>query len=83
MPISGQTGYAATRKSKLTPRTVLALALVALVVVFAAVNSQTVTIHWIVTTTQTPMIVVIVGCGLVGFVVGWLLSRRAMKRKAR
>jgi uncharacterized integral membrane protein len=55
-----------------------------LIVLFAAVNSQTVTIHWIVTTTQTPMIVVIAGCGLVGFAVGYLFARRrAASRSAR
>ena len=70
-------------KRKLTPRAALATVLGALVVLFAAVNSQTVTIHWIVTTTQTPMIVVIVVCGVVGFAVGWLLARRGAKRKAR
>jgi uncharacterized integral membrane protein len=48
----------------------------ALIVLFAAVNSQTVTIHWIVTTSQTSLIVVIVGCGLIGFAAGWLFARR-------
>jgi uncharacterized integral membrane protein len=55
---------------------ITAVVLGVLIVLFAAVNSQTVTIHWIVTTTQTPMIVVIAGCGLVGFAVGYLFARR-------
>jgi uncharacterized integral membrane protein len=59
---------------------ITAVVLGVLIVLFAAVNSQTVTIHWIVTTTQTPMIVVIAGCGLVGFVVGWLFARRRASR---
>jgi uncharacterized integral membrane protein len=50
--------------------------LVVLIVLFAVANRQTVQIHWIVTTTQTPMIVVIAGCGLVGFAVGYLIARR-------
>lgn len=83
MRTSRQTEPAIAPKRKLTPRTVIATALGALVILFAAVNSQTVTIHWIVTTTQTPMIVVIVGCGVVGFAVGWLFARRAAKRKSR
>lgn len=59
---------------------ITAVVLGVLIVLFAAVNSQTVTIHWIVTTTQTPMIVVIAGCGLVGFAVGYLFARRRASR---
>jgi uncharacterized integral membrane protein len=80
MPTSGPSEPAVASERKLSPRTVIAAALGGLVVLFAAVNSQTVTIHWIVTTTQTPLIVVIVGCGLIGFTVGWLLARRAARR---
>ncbi len=60
----------------------IAVVLVALVVLFAALNSQSVTIHWLVTTSQTPLIVVIVGCGLIGFAAGWLLARRAARSKS-
>ena len=42
---------------------ITAVVLRVLIVLFAAFNSQKVTIHWIVTTSQTPMIVVIAGCG--------------------
>jgi uncharacterized integral membrane protein len=55
---------------------ITAVVLGALILLFAAVNSQSVTMHWIVTTSQTPLIVIIVGSGLVGFAVGWLLARR-------
>jgi uncharacterized integral membrane protein len=73
----------ATSDHRVSPRAVIAAVLGGLVVLFAAVNSQSVTIHWVVTTTQTPLIVVIVGCGLIGFAVGWLLARRAARRKDR
>lgn len=53
-----------------------AAALGALLALFAALNSQSVRIHWIVTTTDVPMIVVIVGCGLIGAIVSWLVARR-------
>lgn len=59
---------------------ITAVVLGVLLVLFAAFNSQTVTIHWIVTTSQTPLIVVIVGCGLVGFAAGWLFARRRASR---
>jgi uncharacterized integral membrane protein len=63
---------------------ITAVVLSVLLVLFAAFNSQTVTIHWIVTTSQTPLIVVIVGCGLIGFAAGWLFARRrATSRSAR
>jgi uncharacterized integral membrane protein len=71
-------------RNKPSPRMITAAVLGVLIVLFAAVNSQTVTIHWIVTTTQTPMIVVIAGCGFVGFAVGYLFARRrAARRNAR
>jgi uncharacterized integral membrane protein len=59
---------------------ITAVVLGVLLVLFAAVNSQPVTIHWIVTTSQTPLIVVIVGCGLIGFAAGWLFARRRASR---
>jgi uncharacterized integral membrane protein len=84
MPTSTQTDPAVTPKRRLTPRTATAAVLVGLIVLFALFNSQTVTIHWIATTTQTPLIVVIAGCGLVGFAVGYLVARRrASRRTAR
>ena len=83
MPPSGHTESTVAPERKLTPRTVVAAVLGGLVVLFAVVNTQTVTIHWIVTTTDTPLIVVIAGCGLIGFAVGWLIARRAARRQPR
>ena len=83
MSASGKTEPAVASARKLSPRTIAAAALGGLVVLFAVVNLQTVTIHWIVTTTDTPLIVVIVGCGLIGFAAGWLMARRAARHKAR
>jgi uncharacterized integral membrane protein len=80
-PIEPASGSA---RNKPSPRMITAVVLLVLIVLFAVANSQTVTIHWIVTTTQTPMIVVIAGCGLVGFAVGYLFARRrAASRSAR
>jgi uncharacterized integral membrane protein len=69
--------------SKPSSRTITAIVLGVLIVLFAAVNSQSVTIHWIVTTSQTPLIVVIAGCGLVGFAVGYLVARRRAAAASR
>ncbi len=80
MPASRQTDPTAPSRRKPSPRAIGAAVLIGLLVLFAALNSQTVTIHWIVTTTQTALIVVIVGCGLIGFAAGWLLARRHAAR---
>jgi uncharacterized integral membrane protein len=50
--------------------------LVLIVVLFALLNSQTVKIKWLVTSTRMPLIVAIVLSAAVGFAVGWLLARR-------
>ena len=84
MRASGQTDPAPASARKLSPRTFFAALLGGALLLFAVLNSQTVTIHWIVRTTDTPLIVVIVASGLVGFAVGWLLARRqAAHRKAK
>jgi uncharacterized integral membrane protein len=71
----------ASASNKPSPKMITAAVLVVLIVLFAIANSQTVTIHWwFITTTQTPMIVVIAGCGLIGFAVGWVFSRRQAAR---
>ena len=77
MTPSGQVqSSAAPARNKPTPKMITAVVLVVLIALFAAVNSQDVTIHWIVATSQTPLIVVIAGCGLVGFAAGWMFARR-------
>lgn len=77
---TGQTKPTASQR-KPSPRMIGALALSALLILFALLNSQTVTIHWIVTTTEVPLIIVIAGCGLIGAAVGWLAARRQASRR--
>jgi uncharacterized integral membrane protein len=81
MSASGKSQQVAGSARKASPRTIAAAVLGGLVVLFAVVNLQTVTIHWIVTTSDTPLIVVIVGCGLIGYAAGWLMARRASQNK--
>lgn len=64
-----------------SPRVIVVAVLGVLLGVFAVLNSQSVRIHWIVATSDVPLIVVILGCGLIGFVVGWLLARHRASRK--
>jgi uncharacterized integral membrane protein len=69
----------ARRDRKATARLLAATVLGALLTLFAVLNSQSVRVHWIVTTTHVPMIVVIVGCGLIGAGVSWLIARRRLE----
>lgn len=62
--------------SKARASTLAALAIGALVALFAVLNSQQVEVHWVVSTTRTPLIVVIVLFGLIGFGVGVVAGRR-------
>jgi uncharacterized integral membrane protein len=80
MSSSGARPAAAARR-KPSARTIVAGVLGVLLVVFAILNSQTVTVHWIVGTSEVALIVVIALCGLVGFAVGWLLARRQASRR--
>jgi len=60
----------------LSPKQVGSAALVAVVAVFAVLNLQDVTMHWIVGTTHTPLIVLIAFCVLVGVAIGYVVGRR-------
>jgi uncharacterized integral membrane protein len=66
-----------TTRGKLTARTVAAAVLGAVLVLFAVLNSQDVRVHWLITTSTAPLIIVIALCGLVGFAAGWLVARRS------
>lgn len=62
---------------------IAAIVITALVVVFAVLNVDDVKVHWIVTTAQTPLIVVIVVSLLLGVVLDRLLVIRARRRRNR
>ena len=55
----------------------------ALVVVFALINLNDVKVHWLITTGQTPLIVVIVLAFLLGIVADRLLLARAKRKRER
>lgn len=58
-------------------------ALAALFVVFAVFNRQDVVVDWIFTTTETPLIVVLVGTFVLGVLVGVALLWRSQRVRAR
>jgi uncharacterized integral membrane protein len=69
------------RSARQRSRTIAATALGVLLILVGALNSQSVRIHWIVATTHAPLIIVILGCGGIGFVVCWLVARHRARPK--
>jgi uncharacterized integral membrane protein len=55
-------------------------ALTVAVVLFALLNLQDVTMHWIVGTTRTPLIIVVAFAALIGAAVGFVVGQRKRKR---
>lgn len=75
-PTGGQAPITGGARRRGSPTLVAAGVVGVVLVVFAVLNSQTVKIHWIVTTTRSPLILVIVVAGILGFAIGWFVSRR-------
>jgi len=67
----------ADRLRSMTPKQITSAVGVVVVVVFALINLQNVTMHWIVGTTHTPLIVLVAICLLIGGGVGFVMGRRA------
>jgi len=65
---------------KRSPRTIAAALAGGLLALFAVFNLQTVRIHWVVGSSRTPLIVLIVACGAIGFGAGWLAARHMAGR---
>ena len=72
----------AARDRNTRARLIAAAILAAVVTLFAVLNSQTVSVHLILTTARLPMIVVIAGCAAIGVAVGWAIGRRRAGRGA-
>ena len=67
---------AGENKPGVSPRTLVALLLTVVVIVFAAINTQQVRVHWAVTTTRAPLVVVILVSGLIGAAIGAIVRHR-------
>jgi len=52
-----------------------------LAVLFAVLNLDKVLVHWIIGTWYTPLIVVILLCFAIGWILGWLTTRRHRVRR--
>jgi uncharacterized integral membrane protein len=70
------------KQRDLTSKTVAAVAVAILLIAFGLSNRDDVPIDWLVGTTDTPLIVVIVVSALLGALIGGLAVRRG-SRKAR
>ena len=69
------------RKPRPTPRHIVALVLVGVVVLVAILNRKRVPIDLVFSTVHVSLVVVIVLSGLFGFAAGWLFFRRREKRR--
>ena len=70
-----------SQKSSVTAGRIAVGLLVALIVVFAVLNSQSVRMHWIVTTTDTPLFILLVLFALIGLLIGYIVGRRPRGRE--
>jgi uncharacterized integral membrane protein len=64
-------------------RLLIAGVAIVLIALFAVTNTQQVTIHWIFTTTHSPLIVAIVAWTVIGAVAGAVVGRMRRRRAAR
>ncbi len=67
------------RRRALVTRLVLGLVLLVLFVIFVSLNSDEVSVHFIVTETRTPLAWVFLVCALVGGLVAYLLGRQGRR----
>jgi uncharacterized integral membrane protein len=66
-----------TQATGITPGRIITAIIVVLVIIFALLNSQSVKMHWIFTTTQTPLFVILILFAFFGLVAGYFIGRRA------
>jgi uncharacterized integral membrane protein len=78
-----RTSTGAGRSRSESARLIFVGALAALAVAFAALNVTQVEVDWILTTSKTPLIVVIVVSLLVGAALGFAVGRRSRKAPSR
>jgi uncharacterized integral membrane protein len=67
------------KERALASKTIAALAVALLLIAFGVSNNSKVPVDWLVTTTQTPLILVILVSALLGLIIGLLAGRRLTK----
>jgi uncharacterized integral membrane protein len=72
-----------SKRRDLTSKTVAAVAVATLLIAFGLSNRDDVPIDWLVGTTDTPLIVVIVVSAFLGAILGGLAARRGSRRRSR
>ena len=65
------------REWNIRPKQVVIGLLALLLLVFALLNTQEVRVDFILTDTRAPLIFVIVGSAILGFLIGWFVKARA------
>jgi uncharacterized integral membrane protein len=65
------------RRWDIRPKQVVIAVLALLLVVFALLNTQEVRVDFIFRDTRMPLIFVIVGSAVLGFLIGWFVTARA------
>jgi uncharacterized integral membrane protein len=67
------------KEKGLQTRGIAVAILIAVGALFAVLNLDEAKVNWIVTTTETPIIVVILVSAAIGLAVGWFVGRRRTK----
>lgn len=81
---AGQGAGPAPRRRRVPAKQVFVVAAIAVLALFALLNTQRVKIDWIVTTTHTPLVLALLVAALLGALVGSGLSyARARRKRAR
>jgi uncharacterized integral membrane protein len=81
--VSTPTPEGPSKREVVTSKTVAALAVAALLIAFGLSNRNDVPIDWLVGTTNTPLIIVILVSAALGAVLGGVAVRRTSSRKPR
>ena len=63
-------------RRSISPKLIVAIILVAIVIVLAIVNSKKVKVDFVVADITLPLFVLIVGSAIVGLIIGYFLGRR-------
>lgn len=80
-PSTPDHGAASAVSKRDRARTIAVGILVALAAIFALVNLDEVQVHFLFGSAEMPLIIVIVGCLLIGAAIGAFLTRRGAKRR--